>query len=436
MPPHARNGYAMLTVLIFALVIVIAGMAMFAMATYETRGALYRQHSSEAFYLADGAVERARAKYLKNINFDTTWTAVPCGQGTYDLSMRDTTYLGQSAVRLRATGHVKNANRSVEVVAKVPPAAYDLAMLIMGDAGVGGNLCMNGDAHVNGEAIGNNPVQDPHFACDYDYTEGFVILPPPIRTEPDYFPNATYYYVYGCQLGGVYQARIYDRAGNDMTSAYGDSLDDITSYDPGSKTYTFDFGSDAIIDTYFNDATGVFRRRNPTDVAAVVNFGELPISPPGAEVASLIFDGSTTSTIHATVINTRFTGITDEDRIDYRYWTGAVVEVRQIIFEPYYGIAMIAYDLDKNGSSHVWIGTETWPALLYVTRDVDRINANFHLVGSMICLRNFVSEGGPDVIYDEGFLQNLPDWLIDSWPDGTSGLMKILRWREVAAAQN
>ena len=58
-PQPGESGYAMMTVMVFALIIIIAGMAFFAMATYETKGALYRQESSEAFYLAEAAIERA-----------------------------------------------------------------------------------------------------------------------------------------------------------------------------------------------------------------------------------------------------------------------------------------------------------------------------------------------------------------------------------------
>ena len=101
--------------------------------------------------------------------------------------------------------------------------------------------------------------------------------------------------------------------------------------------------------------------------------------------------------------------------------------------EPYYGLALLIYDLDRPGSSHVYIGSETWPALLYVTRDVDRINSNFQLIGSLICLGTFKSQGTPDIIFNDGFMENLPPWLQEDWPDGVSGTLRILRWREIAA---
>ena len=64
--PPGEEGYSVFTVTVFAFIIIIAGFAIYAVASYETKGALYRQNSSEAFYLADGAIERARAKFLEN----------------------------------------------------------------------------------------------------------------------------------------------------------------------------------------------------------------------------------------------------------------------------------------------------------------------------------------------------------------------------------
>jgi hypothetical protein len=105
--------------------------------------------------------------------------------------------------------------------------------------------------------------------------------------------------------------------------------------------------------------------------------------------------------------------------------------------EPRYGIALIPYDLEKTGSALVQLGTRDWPALTYVTNDVTRINANMEVVGSFIVLGDFGVPhitGGPDFYYDDGFIENLPEYLIEGWVEGTSGTMKILRWREIASA--
>jgi hypothetical protein len=305
----------------------------------------------------------------------------------------------------------------------------------MGDASIGGNLCIDGAVHVNGNAYGNNPGQDPNFApgCGQEYTEGFAIYPPYIYTDPAHFPNATYYYVKGNKKGSVYQARIYDRFMVDITTSRGDSLTSVTTYSGGTFTYTFN--NDTKINNYFNETTGVFRK-NAGDVAVVVNFGEPPIvNPPGANgVSALVFDGTTNALIRSTVINARFVGTTEAQRLDDAYWRGAIMTVKQIKFEPRYGIACIAYDFQKQGGSQVWMGTAAWPALVYVTRNAVTVNSNFNLVGSLICLNNWSSTGGPNLTYSAGFIPNLPDYLRNGWPSGVSGTLKILRWREVASS--
>ena len=159
-------GFALPALLFLLLVLLIAGMGFFSVAAFETKGAIYRQGSSEAFYLADAAIERARAKFLADRSWRDGWTGLASGRGTYDLAVRDTAWGGEdNVVRLLATGHVANAVRKVEVMAQVPPTAFDLSVLVMGDAEVGGNLCLGGDAHVNGDAGGNNGNGDPHFTC-------------------------------------------------------------------------------------------------------------------------------------------------------------------------------------------------------------------------------------------------------------------------------
>ena len=73
---RGREGYALMTVLIFALLLLIAGTGFFAMSFSETRQTLYRQESSEAFYLADGAIERARAQFIADQTWRDGWANV------------------------------------------------------------------------------------------------------------------------------------------------------------------------------------------------------------------------------------------------------------------------------------------------------------------------------------------------------------------------
>jgi len=422
-----------MAVIVFALVVIIAGFTFFALASYETRNALYREDSSEAFYLADAALERMRAHFLDNRAWRQGYSGVPLGRGTYDLAVVDSTFPGETdVVWALATGHVGVADRSIELFAKVPATAFQVGILVLGDANVGGNLCLLGDAHVVGMA--DFGPHDSHLACGGAYTSGFTITPPPVYTEPAYYPNTTYYYVIGNMISGTPQARILDANGVDITSFKQDSLTTVTSYNNGQNLFTFDFSGTATVDHYFNDSTGVFNRNTGVgDVAVVVNFGQVSLTSP-VSTAAVVIDGGSTSDVHSTIINTRFTGVTTAQRSDTNYWTGGLTTIKQIVMEPYQGIALIVHDLQKQGGSLSQVGTTTWPAFVYVTRDVVAVNSNFNLVGGIACLRNWNSTGGPSIQFDAGFLQNFPAYLYQSWTGGVSGSLKVLRWREVASS--
>jgi hypothetical protein len=287
---------------------------------------------------------------------------------------------------------------------------WQLALLVMGDLDVNGNMCIEGWAHINGHA--DFGPDDAHLYCG-DYTSGCCVYPAPVFTDPDGFPEATYYFVRGHSIGEIHQARIFDRYGSDITTAIGDSMDSgQVSWDPADSSYTFLFEySD--VRKYFNDTTGVFER-NVGDRAVVINFGESMGLPPKIK-SHLIFKGD--EPIWPTIINTRFTGITEEDRLNDHFWYGGRTELQNATFEPRHGIALIPYDIDKIGSTLVQIGTPNWPALIYVTNDVGTINANYEGVGGTIVVGDFGVPhvtGGPDLMYDARYLLNLPGYLVPS----------------------
>jgi len=93
---------------------------------------LYRQSSSEAFYLADAAVEHARVKFLA----DRSWWLPPnsptftdtLGRGRCDLTV--TQFGTGDSVDLVADGFVQNAHRRIEVRAKVPPTGFDIPLFV------------------------------------------------------------------------------------------------------------------------------------------------------------------------------------------------------------------------------------------------------------------------------------------------------------------
>ena len=427
-----NKGFALPTVTLFIFIIGISGVTLFSVAANETRQARYRQNSSEAFLLADGAIERTKAKFLEDRSWRDGWDEIEYGEGIYSVSVVDTVFDGNNhAVQVVSMGQSENARRGVEVMALVPPAAFWYGLFIYGDAKVLGNLCIDGVVYVGGDAdLGHNDV---HLACGGIADYGFDITPPKVYTEAAYYPEATYYDVRATESGGTVCAKIFDRYGNDLSSALGDSLQNIISYNNGTKEYDIDFDSHAIIEQYFNESTGFFSR-DAGDVAVVVNFGGIPlVDPPGVQgVCNVYFDGSAASNVHATTLNSRFFGVSDDQRTDRAYWTGGVTTVKQIVFEPYYGIAMITHVFQEkgNGGSNAFIGTSNYPALLYVTEEVDRVGANFYCEGEIICLGEWSNQAGPDLKFNPDFMDYLPDYFFGAWHEGVSGAMQVLRWKE------
>lgn len=416
-----REGYALLTVVVLIFILLLGGMSFFRTSSYETKGALYRQNSAEAYYLADAAIERARARFLTDRTWRTGWVSQTAGRGTYGLTLTDTTYLGTpDVVRLCATGSVRNATRRIEAMVQLPATAWGVAVYVEGDASIGGNLTVNGDLHVNTDSdLG-------HVNGTGSRTTGFDIFPPVVRTEPASYPATTYYYVKGVKVGAQYQAQVFDRNMNDVTAALGASMAGMVTYNSGQKTYTFNI-TNANVAAYFSDATGKFRR-NAGDSAVIVNFGA---SPPNAADVRCVVNIEGGQPVNTTIINTRFTGVTDADRLNPGCWFGGSTYVKQTTIAPRNGISFIVYDFAKQGGALAQVGTLAAPGVVYVTHDVTDVNSNYAAVGTMIVLGDWSSTGGPDITYTPTFIPNLPVYLRDDWISGVSGTLRILRWREL-----
>ena len=65
--PGNQRGMALMTVLVFSLVFIIGMMAFFTVSSYEAQQAEVREHSTRAFFLADGAIENARIEGRKTV---------------------------------------------------------------------------------------------------------------------------------------------------------------------------------------------------------------------------------------------------------------------------------------------------------------------------------------------------------------------------------
>lgn len=435
-PGHNRHvgeaGIVLPATVIFIFILMIATLGFSSMVTYETKGALYRQSSVEAFHLADGAIERARARMLNDEGWRGALLGVSEGNGTYDLAVRDTTIpVTGTVTKFVGTGHVGLSDRRIELLGAVEPTALRTALFVGGEAGVSGNVQLDGPALIVGDAYGASLAQPPGFIGAGVWRESFAAAPPIIYATADSFPGATYYSVRGSQTIPP-QARIYNDAGVDVTPPGVDFADVLTC---AGNTFSFRFDSAAKIASYFDPATGVFSVVAP-DSCVVVNFGEAPtINPPGISgVTSLYFDGDGASTqIEATLINTRFVGTTEIQRLDPLSWLGSTVEYRECRVEPRNGFGLLGYQLDCPFGASVELGTVARPALIYVTDDVVRFASSLRLTGCLVALGDLYSTGGPRLDDHTGLSARLPDGVRRGNRSGVSGTVHVLRWRETAA---
>ena len=120
-----------------------------------------------------------------------------------------------------------------------------------------------------------------------------------------------------------------------------------------------------------------------------------------------------------------------DQRQDPAFWYGGLTSPKQLTMEPYYGIAILAADFAKVGSSNVFLGTDVYPAYVYITKDMTGANANMEIVGAVTCLGDWTSTGFLDISFDLDFLSNVPSYLVDTYPSGVSGTLRVLTWKEM-----
>lgn len=429
LPLPANDGFALMATAVFAVVAIMLGFAFFAVTASETKGAHYRQDSAEAFFLADGAIERARARLLEDATWRAGWNAEAGGNGTYDLALRDTVIEGQEGfVKLLAAGHVGTADRHIEALVHIPPVALELSLFVGDDAEIDGELCLQGMAHV-GDNLDYRP-NNGEIDCGGTLNTGFVLTPPVIRTEPEHYPSTTYYYVLGDRGRRDYIGRIFDQYGNEWTDRAGDEMQDVVSYKKNQDLFTFEFDRGSLIEKYFDDEDGVFRR-HPGDVAVVVNFGAPSLlSSSQSDRAEVILDGNGNSVIHATIINTRFQGYGDSQRLDPDRWYGGTTELGEIALEPFNGIAVVASTLLKEQPNDTTVGSAAYPALAYATEEVEDLRNDFEMTGTLITLGDFFCDGDVSIAVHPGLLAILPEYLTLDLAPGVSGAMEMVRWVE------
>lgn len=428
---RASDGYVLVAAMIIAFVLLVGGMTIFSVATGESRNTHYEQRSWEAFYLADSALERARAHMLQDVSWRDGWTDVSAGNGVYSLSMKDTTYGGlTNTVQLLASGTVGDATRRIEMIAALSPAVFAHTIVVIEEISTWGNVCIEGLIFVGVDDGNYSPATD----CG-EIMSDTQVTPPAFYTDTIHFPGATYYTVKAVQSGGTWQARIFDGDGLDITTALGDSLVGVVSYNPAAAEndqITYNFDGLGVVEDYFHEDTGVFKR-NAGDSSVVVNFGEGSLTtPPGIDSeADVILDGVNYPTIHTTIINTHFTGVTEEDRQSSENWTGGDVILKKVTIEPYNGIALITYEVEKDDGTDIQLGTADWPALVIITNEGENMNPHFKLTGTLICLGPFSCFGDQTLVYDDGYIDNLPSYLVNVESTNVSGRFEVLLWREI-----
>jgi len=429
-----QEGYVLLAVTVLTFAMIIGSLAIFTTSSSETRLSHRRSDATKAFYLADGALERARARLADDRNWRAGWSGISLGDGTYSLAITDTAVSGHNnTVKLTGAGTVGHVTRRVEMVAELPPSGLGLALLSQSYGFFLGRVCITGKNHHNSWAYYG--LHDRFLRCG-EYTKGYTISPPPIYTDAGHFPASTYYDVRAYRVhGNTCEARIFDADGNDITSALGDSLTGRVQRWGGHR-YFFTFNSAALVRRYFDQETGIFRRA-AGDQSVVVDFGgpALERLPQGGwredsrSASYLVLTGSPSEPVHTTLINTRFIGYGEADRLRSSRWRGGYFQLYHTRLEPYNGIAYIAH------TTLIWrqsvIGSAQWPALGYSTSgSLTMLQIDSH--GSLITLGRHISLFGPiNLNYTEDLLRHLPAYLVNSWPDHVSGTLRVLSWREL-----
>ena len=134
--------------------------------------------------------------------------------------------------------------------------------------------------------------------------------------------------------------------------------------------------------------------------------------------------------LNSTVVNTRFIGATDDQRIDPTYWIGGTTSVERLVIEPYNGFTLICDEMLC--SNAVTLGTSDNPGLVYITGGVNVANSSNNVWGSLICMGDFSTNASVDFNYDPAFLDLLPDYIGNEWVAMVSGTLRSIYWRELA----
>lgn len=447
---------ALVSVIILGFIFTILGLTLYSMAKYEFGQATRRDQSGSAFFLADAAIEHAKAEIFNDILWSAGFDSVASGEGYYSLAVTDSSFEGEPATHLYARGFVPLpgggfVERDVEVFAERIAAALQCAIYSQNEIHTNGNVGVCGCVHGNViiDAGGSSLEAPGDCAESGGLTDGFEVVPPVLRTHPDYYPNTTYYYVVGKKMAPFDEVLVVrpDPTGP-LTMRDGvTTVRQVASIPAGAGGAIAQYMAGNVIDYQFDDTAEIAAMFDWTtgiclldvgegDTDVVVNFGEYLKDGPGYR-SDLEFEDNNTydSPVLSTIFNTRYTGADTMNvaaLTDSANWTGGNNQLKQIELRPQNGIALGIHTIDMPGPAKIQVGTDEEPALVYVTGSITKLNANGYLYGTTIVLGDITSmNGNVDFYYDGGYVDQLPPYLLDSWDwSGISGALTVRVWRE------
>jgi hypothetical protein len=415
--PRDDRGAVLMMVLAFAIVVTIGGLAFLESGSPE-----------QAFWLAEGAYERATAELWNDASWGSgtpkTMTDTLSG-GNYYITVRDTTISGNPGYRFFVWGTVQgvadNSQRRVDVATTVKLAAWDDEYSVI----AGGEVDIQSAAAYDN--LGGNVHADslidvpPSRAQKSTWTDGVVLSPPPMYTEPDSFGLAsgtTYYYI-KCIGTGPITCEVLDRNGAPFAPAKYFNPSTAVTYSGGKYSFTLtggdlDWGSSVL--TTMGSATRV-----------VANFGYY-------QTSDISFDGGGAD-IKSTIISTKYAGPSSpaSARLVPANWTGGTVTLNNNArFVPVNGIALVVKDLIKAaGGLGTYVGTSTSGAVVYATGDISGTGGAVTFNGALIALGNVSIGGGTTIVYKSSFYSKLPGPFQSIKAPGASAAVTMVNWKEI-----
>ncbi len=414
-------------VLAFAIVVTIGGMAFLESGALEARNATQRTQSEQAFWLAEGAFNRATAELWKDASWGsgTPKTVTDTLSGSnYTITVRDTTIGGEPGYRFIVAGTVQgvgdNSVRKIDVATTQKLAAWDDQYSVI----AGGSVDIQSAAaydNLGGNVHADSVIDVPSSRSEKStWVDGIEMYPPPMYTAPDSFGPAsgsTYYYV-RCTGTGPVTCEVLDRNGASYSPARYFTPSSAASYSGGK--YVFDLsGGD------FDWASSIFP---PIGAATrvVVNFGEY-------QTSDITFDGGGAD-IKSTIINTKYTGPgTASDRLVASNWVGGDVTLKNNArFVPANGIGLVIKNFVKGtGGGGTYVGTSTSGAVVYATGNISGTGGSITFYGALIALGDISLSGNTTIVYKSSFYSKLPTPFQSGKAAGASASLTMKTWKEI-----